>query len=486
MERFYDAAVIGGGPAGMAAAWAAARCGARTVLLERASFLGGVLPQCVHDGFGLYSEGQSMTGPYYVQIWKEKLNTSDAEILLDTAVVSMRWETPDGKNDRKGSSGVVLSCVGPAFGGAGEIHAGTVILATGCREKTRGQLKIPGTRPAGIFTAGTAQYMINIQNRLPGDKVVILGTGDIGLIMARRLKLEGADVRMVIGQEATGLYRNHVQCIREMDIPYRAGWTIVSVHGRGRLKGVMAAPLGEDGTPDLQRREYIRCNTLLIAAGLIPERDIEGLDAVMNQQDGSLLLAGNVEHIHDLADGAAIQGIQCGVIAAQRAKKGTDSFTVPEDVERAAAMMMPQEKAVEKASDGRKASSSDPEWKTAGYGVLPERCTGCPNSCMLELIMKEDEILEIRGAACDRSITFIREQLDHPKRIFTGTVKMKCADGQWSLAPVHSSETVPVAELQHLARLCRRIRINGPVCAGQVIIKNIGGTGADLLASCSL
>ena len=457
IDRTNDVVVIGGGPAGMAAAWAAARCGAKTVLLERMPYLGGVLPQCVHDGFGLYSEGESMTGPRYAHIWKEKLEETDAVTALNTAAVKMR----------KTGAGILLSCVGPALGGADEITAKTVILASGCREKSRGQLRIPGTRPAGIMTAGTAQYMMNIQNRLPGDKVVILGSGDIGLIMARRLKLEGADVRMVIGQEATGLYRNHVQCIREMDIPFRTGWTVTSVHGRGRLKGVMAAPIGSDGKPDINRREYIRCNTLLIAAGLIPERDIDGLDEILRCADESLLLAGNVEHIHDLADGAAIQGVQCGVIAAQRAKDNGCSIDIPGDVKRAAAMDLPQ---------GQKEAGAD-------GGLLPARCTGCPASCKVELVIKDGELEDVRGAGCERGDRFLREQMNHPMRVFTGTVKMKDTDGHCRLVPVYSSQAVPVSELLSIAKLCRRIRVNGTVQAGQVIRKNIGGTGADLLAS---
>ena len=469
----------------MAAAWAAARCGTKTILLERASYLGGVLPQCVHDGFGLYSEGQSMTGPHYAQIWKKKLEETEAEIALDTAVVSMcRASSRRDDGTKEELPDIVLTCVGPAFDGASEIRARTVILATGCREKSRGQLRIPGTRPAGIMTAGTAQYMMNIQNRLPGDKVVILGSGDIGLIMARRLKLEGADVRMVLGQEATGLYRNHVQCIREMDIPFRTGWTVVSVHGRGRLKGVMAAPIGDDGEPELSRREYLRCNTLLIAAGLIPERDIEGLGKVMGRDDGSLLIAGNAAYIHDLADGAAIQGVRCGVTAARRAKGKNALFTIPADVESAARMEMPRERAAKHVVEDGAAAASDAGPGGDGYGILAERCAGCPNSCLLELLVQDDEIIDVCGAACDRGIDMIREQIVHPKRLFTGTVRIKSPYGSASLLPVCSSGPVPVAELMHIARLCRRITVNAPVSAGQIIKKNIGGSGADLLASC--
>ena len=481
MQKEYDVAIIGGGPAGMASAWAAARCGAKTVLLERASYLGGVLPQCVHDGFGLYSEGQSMTGPHYAQIWKNKLYETNAEIALDTSVISMRGKacrTDDAAKDN--TPGTALSCVGPVFAGSAIITARTVILATGCREKSRGQLRIPGTRPAGIMTAGTAQYMMNIQNRLPGDKVVILGSGDIGLIMARRLKLEGADVRLVLGQKATGLYRNHVQCIREMDIPYRTGWTVVSVHGRGRLKGVTIAPVVDDGEPDLTQHEYIRCNTLLIAAGLIPEKDIEGLDDIIRRDDGSLLIAGNAEHIHDLADGAAIQGILCGVKAAQRAIGQGGTLTVPDDVESAAGMEMPQERPEKQGI----AAAEDAGAEVTGYGIIPEICSGCPNSCTVELLMKGDEIIDIRGAGCDRGLEVIREQTVHPKRFFTGTVRIKSSDGRSPLLPVRSSDPVPVAELMPIARLCRRIIVNNPVCAGQIIKKNIGGFGADLLASC--
>ena len=203
--------------------------------------------------------------------------------------------------------------VGLPFGGARTIRAKSVVVASGCREVTRGQMRIPGTRPEGIYTAGTAQYMVNVEHKLPGDKVVILGGGDIGLIMARRMTLAGAQVRMVVAKEATGLVRNHRRCIEPFGIPTRYGWGVASIHGHGTLKGVMVAPFNDDGSFDMGRREYVRCNTLLISCGLVPERELFG--GVENAP--GLFVCGNADRVHDLVDRVSVEGVRTGVEAAR-------------------------------------------------------------------------------------------------------------------------------------------------------------------------
>ncbi len=325
-----DVLVIGGGAAGISAAVAARQCGARVLLVEREEFLGGVLPQCIHDGFGMYLYHENLTGPGFLQKWLEQLNNADVPWACASNVVEIHASKgagcagiadvdADSADTSAGSAGATnapqgfdAKVVGAPFGGARTIHAKSIVVASGCREVTRGQLRIPGTRPEGIYTAGTAQYMVNIEHKLPGNKVVILGGGDIGLIMARRMTLAGAQVRMVVAKEATGLVRNHRRCIEPYHIPVRYGWGVASIHGNGTLKGVMIAPFNEDGSYDMSKREYVRCNTLLISCGLVPEQE---LFASVRNEPG-LFVCGNADKVHDLVDRVCIEGIQTGAAAA--------------------------------------------------------------------------------------------------------------------------------------------------------------------------
>ena len=303
----YDVAVVGGGAAGIAAAAAAAHAGASVLMVERETYLGGVLPQCIHDGFGLYLHRENMTGPEYCERWLGELSGSSAGWACATSVTSISYNELAG--------GFSLQVVGAPIGGARTIRAHAVVIAGGCREVTRGQLRIPGTRPEGIYTAGTAQYMVNIEHKLPGDKVVILGGGDIGLIMARRMTLSGAEVRMVVAKEATGLVRNHRRCIEPYGIPTRYGWGVASIHGYGRLKGVKVAPFLPDGGFDMARAEYVRCNTLLISCGLVPEREL--FERI--QGAPGLFVCGNAESVHDLVDRVSAEALRCGLAAARHA-----------------------------------------------------------------------------------------------------------------------------------------------------------------------
>ena len=298
-----DVLVVGGGAGGIAAATAAAQCGADVLLVEREEFLGGVLPQCIHDGFGMYLYRENLTGPGYLQKWLGSLDAAGVRWACASSVTSLE----------KYGDTFTVQVVGLPFGGARTIRAHSVVVASGCREVTRGQLRIPGTRPEGIYTAGTAQYMVNVEHKLPGNKVVILGGGDIGLIMARRMTLAGAEVRMVVAKEATGLVRNHRRCIEPFGIETRYGWGVASIHGHGTLKGVMVAPFNDDGTYDMKRREYVRCNTLLISCGLVPERELFG-----SVEDApGLFVTGNADRVHDLVDRVSVEGVRVGVEAAR-------------------------------------------------------------------------------------------------------------------------------------------------------------------------
>lgn len=376
-------AVIGGGPAGMAAAVTAREQGVEeVVLLERHSYLGGVLPQCIHNGFGIKIYGRDLTGGEYAWLWKQKTEDAGVEVMLDTTVLSVSREV--GK--------WAVKCVSAASG-ACEIEADALIVASGCRERTLPQLHIPGSRPAGIFTAGEAQLMMNVRNYLPGRSAVILGSGDIGLIMARRMTLEGIKVRLVLGQESTGLARNIVQCVEDYDIPMRYGWTVVATHGYERLTGVSVAPFGDDGRPDLSGKEYIRCDTLLVAAGLIPELEVCGdlaSDPEVCRRDG-LFICGNAEGVHDLVDNVTWEGMLTGAEAAAFLGKSAAAVGVPDDI------------AAERS--GR-------------HGNMI--CTVCPQGCVMQV---EREPFSISGNRCERGVAFARQELEDPRRVLTAVVK---------------------------------------------------------------
>lgn len=302
---YKDLVIIGAGPAGLAAALEAAEQGVKDILLvERDSGLGGILQQCIHNGFGLHIFKEELTGPEYAQRFIDRLENTGIEVLPDTMVIEI---TPDKRIIAVNSRSGVL-----------EIRAKAVIMAMGCRERTRGAINIPGYRPAGIFTAGTAQRFVNIEGYMPGKDIVILGSGDIGLIMARRFTLEGANVKCVleIMPYSNGLTRNVVQCLEDYGIPLRLSHTVIEIHGKKRVEGVTAAKVDENLKPILSTAEFIPCDTLLLSVGLIPENELTKMtgadfDAntqgpVVNQRMETscegIFACGNVLHVHDLVD----------------------------------------------------------------------------------------------------------------------------------------------------------------------------------------
>ena len=330
----YDVVIIGGGPAGMAAALAARKQGAKTLILERDVRLGGILNQCIHQGFGLHYFGEEMTGPEYAYRFRKMVESEDIDVMLESMVLSL-------------SEDKTVNVLSPSHGYC-EIKAGAIVLAMGCRERTAGAIALPGTRPAGVYTAGMAQKICNLDGYLVGKDVVILGSGDIGLIMARRLTLEGANVKLVLELMpfSSGLKRNIVQCLDDYNIPIKYSHTITRVVGKPRMTGLYYAPVGADRKPDLSKEEYISCDTLLLSVGLIPENDLLTGTSVemskvtngavvdehrMTSVDG-IFSCGNVLHVHDLVDNvsheAEIAGESAAKYALGQSQKSSETVNV--------------------------------------------------------------------------------------------------------------------------------------------------------------
>jgi NADPH-dependent 2,4-dienoyl-CoA reductase/sulfur reductase-like enzyme len=319
-----DVAVIGSGPAGMAAAIRAKEEGAEHVLiLERQEQFGGLLHQCVHNGFGLFYFKQDLTGPEYGHKFAEKIKDLGIQVLLRTMVTQLSPERQiTAVNDREG----IL-----------RLRPKSIILAMGCRERSRGQLNVPGTRPAGIFTAGTAQRFVNVEGWIPGKKVVILGSGDIGMIMARRLTFEGAEVRAVVEilPYIGGLTRNEVQCLHDFHIPLLLEHTVTEIHGQQRLEAVTIAKVNKDKKPISGTQQRIECDTLLLSVGLIPENELSRMAGVAldpltggpvvdqwrETNVSGIFAGGNVVHVHDMVDDVSWEAEIAGTSAVRFAKK---------------------------------------------------------------------------------------------------------------------------------------------------------------------
>ena len=333
----YDLIIIGGGPAGLAAAVSAFDSGVKNILiLERDGELGGILNQCIHNGFGLHTFKEELTGPEYADRFIRQVKERNIPFWLNTMVLDISAQEPEASADEKNPAPVKTVTVMNRTEGLTVLRTKAVILAMGCRERPRGALNIPGYRPAGIYSAGTAQRLVNMEGFMPGKEIVILGSGDIGLIMARRMTLEGAKVKVVaeLMPYSGGLQRNIVQCLEDFGIPLKLSHTVIDIDGKERVKGVTLAQVDENRRHIPGTEEYISCDTLLLSVGLIPENELSSrlgvqmapatngpcVNESLETSVPGVFACGNVLHVHDLVDYVSQEAANAGRYAAKYIK----------------------------------------------------------------------------------------------------------------------------------------------------------------------
>ncbi len=518
LQKDYDLVIIGAGPAGLAAAEKAEHLGLKNILLlERNPEPGGILNQCIHDGFGLERFGVSLTGPEYIERFLPVLERPSVTLKTSAMVLKITPERAVQFADREGLH---------------TVQAGAVILATGCRERTRGAIGVAGTRPAGVYTAGVVQRLVNMENVSVGKRAVILGSGDIGLIMARRLMLEGMEIACVLEKlpYCSGLLRNVRQCLIDYSIPLHLSATVVEILGDHHLEAVVAAEVDACGAVLPETKRIIPCDTLILSVGLIPENELAKACGVLMDPvtsgalvDGALMTnipgmfsCGNGLHVHDIVDMVSMEAelaaknavaflkhsepkqpqvsvqAESGIryvlprslpqntpthLALRVLNPGTDQTVLVTQggktlVKKRMRRLSPAEMIrlslpAVRAGAGELCVSLQQDKQSSAQEKSELVCTCCPNGCALTASTDAKGKLEISGARCSRGVSFGLSELTDPRRTLTTTVRLQ--NGAYPLVPVRSAEPVRKGDLRRLVTGLRAVTLTAPVRCGEKV-----------------
>ena len=457
MMKHVDAVIVGGGPAGLAAAIELRRKGIDDILiLEREKKPGGILRQCIHDGFGLTRFGETLSGPEYAARFVREAEELDIPCLTDTTVLVI---TPDRHVYASSSEHGMM-----------EFEAGAIILAMGCRERTRGAISIPGTRPAGVYTAGVAQAYINLKNKMVGRRVVILGSGDIGMIMARRMTLEGAEVLGVFEVQpyASGLPRNVEQCLNDYGIPLSLSHTVTDIRGTDRLEGVVISQVDDHMQPIPGTEREYACDTLILSVGLIPENEL-------TWTAGAEKDPGTSGPAVDENYQTTVPGIfAAGNVLHRRAPPGQHGRQAPPHAQGAARRDDPDQ-----AQRRRPQSDRRP----GGEGVMLREftCIMCPQRCDISVELEEGAVVGVSGNRCPKGEAYVRQEIENPMRNIATSVRVD--GGELPLASVRLSGVIPKARIFDVMAEIRKVELDAPVHEGDVAIHDALGLGVDVIVT---
>ncbi len=453
-----DVAVIGAGPAGLSAAIAAREAGAANVLvIDRSKEPGGILPQCIHSGFGLSKYGMQLTGPEFIFNLVSHAKAAGVQIVCDCMVLQMK-ANPENK-------GAILKVAGPSL--CGTIYARSVVLASGCRERPMGSLSVEGERPAGVICAGSLQRIINIEGQIPSaSNIVVLGSGDVGLIVARRLSLLGKHVHMVLEKkpECGGQLRNRIECLDDFGIPLLRWHTVAALHGHSKLEAIEICKVNRDGKEIPNTRQLVSCDLLVVSIGMIPETEL-ARDVDLTEHDGLLRLndrlncadapwlfaCGNVHYVHTLASDAAEDGTVAG--------KNAAAYSMGKTAQACAQKHL---------------GSSDAK------SLKPKQviCTECPKSCVLTV--QDNGVINAYG--CNRGKRWLSENLQSKSKVLTATMQVRLSDGSTTRLPVKSSKPIDVNLHASLVKKLGQIELEAPIYPSQSVVSDIDETGCSILA----